>query len=127
MLVVNDNVNMAMSLSILLQMHGHDVEMAHDGSAALEISQARTFDVILLDIGLPTIDGYEVARRIRSAAGATRPLLVGISGYGFDADRRRPQDAGFDLYLVKPVDPRILEKLIDQWSREGAGPGSSPG
>ncbi len=127
LLVVDDNVNMAMSLSIILQMHGHNVEMTHDGSAALEISRGREFDVFLLDIGLPTLDGYEVARRIRERGGSPRPLLVGISGYGFDTDRRRAADAGFDLYLVKPVDPRVLENLIDQWTREGVHPGSSPG
>jgi PAS domain S-box-containing protein len=114
MLVVDDNVDMAMSLSILLQLHGHRVEMAHDGSAALAMTEARPFDVMLLDIGLPSVDGYEVARRIR-ARGGDRPLLVGISGYGFEADRQRAKDAGFDLYLVKPVDPQRLEALLDQW------------
>ena len=81
------------------------------------------------------MDGYEVARRIRARGSRPRPLLVGISGYGFDADRRRAKDAGFDLYLVKPVDPQRLEKLVEQWSRtrqvphhrrdEGTGPQSS--
>jgi PAS domain S-box-containing protein len=121
-LVVDDNVDMAMSLSILLQLHGHHVETAHDGSAALELSASRDFDVIMLDIGLPSVDGYEVAQRIRAREAQPQPLLVGISGYGFEADRRRAQDAGFDLYLVKPVDPQMLEKLIEQWcrGREGA-------
>jgi PAS domain S-box-containing protein len=127
MLVVDDNVDMAMSLSIILQMHGHKVEMAHDGSEALAICRARDFDVILLDIGLPSIDGYEVARRIRERAGEPRPLLVGISGYGFEADHLRAREAGFDLYLVKPVDPRLLESLLEQWTREGVNPGASPG
>jgi PAS domain S-box-containing protein len=127
MLVVDDNVDMAMSLSILLQMHGHRVEMAHDGSAALELSQAHPFDVVLLDIGLPSMDGYEVARRIRARSGESRPRLVGISGYGFDAHRQRAKDAGFDLYLVKPVDPKLLEALLEQWTQgEGKTP-SSPG
>jgi two-component system CheB/CheR fusion protein len=125
-LVVDDNVDMAMSLSIILQMHGHGVEMAHDGSAAVETSRAQAFDVILLDIGLPSMDGYEVARRIRARGGEPRPLLVGISGYGFEADHRRAKEAGFDLYLVKPVDPRLLEKLLDQWTREGVKPAPSP-
>jgi PAS domain S-box-containing protein len=117
-LVVDDNVDTAMSLSILLQLHGHAVEMAHDGAAAVELSAAHAFDVIMLDIGLPSFDGYEVARRIRARGSLPRPLLVGISGYGFDADHRRAQDAGFDLYLVKPVDPQLLEKLVEQWSRK---------
>jgi PAS domain S-box-containing protein len=127
MLVVDDNVDMAMSLSILLQLHGHTVEMAHDGAAALELSQARAFDVIILDIGLPSVDGYEVARRIRARGTEPRPLLIGISGYGFDADHRRAKEAGFDLYLVKPVDPQLLEKLVEQWSRGRQGPPSSTG
>ncbi len=127
MLVVDDNVDMAMSLSIILQMHGHKVEMAHDGSAALEICRARDFEVILLDIGLPSIDGYEVARRIREQGGESRPLLVGISGYGFEADHRRAREAGFDLYLVKPVDPRLLESMLEQSTRDAVHPGALPG
>jgi PAS domain S-box-containing protein len=123
MLVVDDNVDMAMSLSIILELHGHRVEMAHDGASALELSQARPFDVVLLDIGLPSMDGYEVARRIRARGGKSQPLLVGISGYGFDADRQRAKEAGFDLYLVKPVDPKLLETLLEQWTQgEGKAP-----
>jgi CheY-like chemotaxis protein len=126
MLVVDDNVDMAMSLSIILELHGHRVEMAHDGASALELSQARPFDVVLLDIGLPSMDGYEVARRIRARGGKSQPLLVGISGYGFDADRQRAKEAGFDLYLVKPVDPKLLETLLEQWTQgEGKTPSSS--
>jgi CheY-like chemotaxis protein len=127
MLVVDDNVDMAMSLSILLELNGHRVEMAHDGPSALELSQARPFDVVLLDIGLPSMDGYEVARRIRARGGESQPLLIGISGYGFDADRQRAKEAGLDLYLVKPVDPKLLETLLEQWTQgEGERP-SSPG
>jgi PAS domain S-box-containing protein len=126
MLVVDDNVDMAMSLSILLELHGHRVEMAHDGASALELSQARPFDVVLLDIGLPSMNGYEVARRIRARGGESQPLLVGISGYGFDADRQRAKEAGFDLYLVKPVDPKLLETLLEQWTQGGGKAPSSP-
>jgi PAS domain S-box-containing protein len=125
-LVVDDNVDMAMSLSILLQLHGHVVEIVHDGAAALEISRAGGFDVIVLDIGLPRIDGFEVARRIRTRGGESRPLLVGMSGYGFDTDRQRARDAGFDHYLVKPVDPQLLERLLEQWTKDKIGPAPSP-
>ncbi len=111
-LVVDDNVDTASSLAILLQLHGHMVQTAHDGASALEASRSQSFDVILLDIGLPEIDGHEVARRIRKRPGNDRPFLVGISGYGFDADHRRARDAGFDLYLVKPVDPQQLERQL---------------
>ena len=127
MLVVEDNVDMAMSLSIILQMHGHKVEMAHDGSAALEICRVRDFDVILLDIGLPSIDGYEVARRIRGV-----PASPGPCSWASAAMDSRPitggaREAGFDLYLVKPVDPRLLESLLEQWTRDAVNPGASPG
>ena len=111
-LVVDDNVDTASSLSILLRLHGHMAQTAHDGFSALDLSQSRTFDAILLDIGLPTIDGHEVARRIRMRGGDDQPVLVGISGYGFDADHRRARDAGFDLYLVKPVDSQRLEREL---------------
>jgi CheY-like chemotaxis protein len=118
MLIVDDNVDIASSLSMVLEMHGHGVAVAHDGATTLALSQDEDFDVILLDIGLPAIDGYEVARRIRSRGVGTRPRLVGISGYGLEADHRRAVDDGFDAYLVKPVDPTILEKVLDQWSRQ---------
>jgi two-component system CheB/CheR fusion protein len=101
--------------------------VAHDGSAALNLAQAKDFDVILLEIGLPSVDSYEVARRIRSLGSQPRPWLVGISGYGFDADRRRALEAGFDTYLVKPVDPPVLERMLDQWSSTKAGPQPSSG
>jgi PAS domain S-box-containing protein len=127
MLVVDDNVDTAMSLSILLQMYGHTVEMAHDGAVALELSEARAFDVILLDIGLPSVDGYEVARRIRARGSEPRPFLVAITGYGFDTDRRRAEDAGFDLYLVKPVDPSRLETVVERWARGRQGTPKSTG
>ena len=117
MLVVDDNEDMATSLSMLLQMHGHTVQIAHDGFEALERSEGGTFDVILLDIGLPSVDGYEVARRIRSRGAVSGPRLVGISGYGYESDRRRAMDVGFDAYLVKPVDPMVIEGLLDQWSK----------
>jgi CheY-like chemotaxis protein len=125
MLVVDDNVDVAMSLSILLRLHGHAVEMAHDGASALELSQSRPFDIVLLDIGLPSVDGYEVARRIRARGGQARLLLVGISGYGLDADCRRAKAAGFDLYPVKPVDPKLLETLLEQWTHAEGEPSSS--
>jgi CheY-like chemotaxis protein len=94
--------------------------MAHDGSAALKLAETGNFDVVVLDIGLPSLDGYEVARRIRERSPHSGPRLVAISGYGFDADRRRAMDVGFDAYLVKPVDPLLLDKLLEQWSRNAA-------
>ncbi len=121
-LVVEDNADAAMSLALLLQFEGHEVRMAHDGPAALEL--ARTFgpEVVLLDIGLPGLDGYEVARRLREDFKET-VLLVAQTGYGQDEDRRRSQEAGFDHHLVKPVDPHALMVLLDQFEEEYSGPG----
>ncbi len=111
-LVVDDNIDMACSLRILLELRGHEVQAAHDGISALDAAFSRSFDAILLDIGLPGIDGFEVANRIRQRGGEDRPVLIGISGYGFDADQKRAGEAGFDLYLVKPADPQLLEKQL---------------
>ncbi|VTR92782.1 chemotaxis protein : Two-component hybrid sensor and regulator OS=Sorangium cellulosum (strain So ce56) GN=sce0929 PE=4 SV=1: PAS_9: HisKA: HATPase_c: Response_reg [Gemmata massiliana] len=111
-LVVDDNVDTATSLGMLLEMHGHEVETAHDGARAVESARERPFDALLLDIGLPGIDGYETARRVRALAGVPRPLIIAVSGYGFDHDRVRGQEAGFDHHLVKPVDVSRITALL---------------
>jgi two-component system CheB/CheR fusion protein len=113
-LVVDDNVDAAWSLAMLLNLWGHEVYAAHDGAAALEIVQAWQPAVVLLGIRLPGMDGYEVGRRLRAVQGSTRPLLVALTGYAQEADRRRSRDAGFDGHLVKPCDPEILEALLAQ-------------
>ena len=113
-LVVDDNVDMISSLRILLEMRGHDVQTANDGTSALEVASAVSFDAILLDIGLPGIDGFEVANRIRQRGGEDQPVLIGISGYGFDADQQHARESGFDLYFVKPADPQLLEKRLGE-------------
>ncbi len=115
-LVVDDNIDMAMSLSMILRMLGHAAIVAHDGALAVELAHAEPFDAALLDIGLPKLDGCEVARRIRSSLGGPRPWLVAISGYGFKADRDRAFEAGFNAYLVKPVEPSELERLLERWT-----------
>lgn len=107
-LVVDDNADGAATLSMLLQFAGYHVRTASDGQAALSIAEAFQPDAILLDIGLPVIDGYEVARRIRANANLEGVLLIALTGYGQDADRERSQAVGFDHYFVKPTDPRIL-------------------
>jgi CheY-like chemotaxis protein len=112
MLVVDDNADTADSLAMLLRLHGHEVQVAYNGPAALQAAEAGPFDVILLDIGLPRMDGYEVARRLRARADGARPVLVAITGYAYEADRRRSQEAGFDHHLVKPVGPDRLEELL---------------
>jgi len=111
-LIVDDNVDTARSLKLLLSMEGHEVEIAHDGLATLKVADSFRPDVILLDIGLPRMDGYEVARRLRARPDMQRALLVALTGYGQDDDRRRSQEAGFSAHLVKPVRLEILQALL---------------
>jgi signal transduction histidine kinase/ActR/RegA family two-component response regulator len=111
-LVVEDNVNSAEMLVALLQIEGHEVQVAHDGPIAVEIAREFRPGVILLDIGLPKMDGFEVARHLRSFAETRAATLIAISGYGQAADRQRSKDAGFDHHLVKPVDRKTLTSLL---------------
>jgi two-component system CheB/CheR fusion protein len=112
-LVVDDNRDAAESLSALLRVRGHEVCMAADGAAALEMATTMQPDVIFLDIGLPGMDGYELARRLREVPGLEGTLLIAVTGYGHDDDRRRSKEAGFDHHFVKPVDPAQLCSLLD--------------
>ena len=102
-LVVDDNVDTATTVSVLLKKIGCVVETAHDGLAALERAQSLRPDVAVLDIGLPGLDGFEVAKRIRANPEFARMKLIAVSGYGQDQDRSRAKDAGFDHHMVKPV------------------------
>jgi CheY-like chemotaxis protein len=119
-LVVDDNVTSAQSLAVVLKLEGHDVQVAHDGGLALEAVRSFRPDVVLLDIGLPGMDGYEVARRLRQEPGlaAGIALLVAVTGYAEDEARRRSREAGFDHHLVKPVDPDGVLALLAslEWS-----------
>jgi CheY-like chemotaxis protein len=103
--VVDDNRDVAVSLAMLLCLEGHEVETAHDGEAALARAEAVRPEMILLDIGLPQVNGYEVARKVRSEDWGRKITLVALTGWGNKEDRERSQDAGFDHHLVKPVDP----------------------
>jgi CheY-like chemotaxis protein len=111
-LVVDDNADAADSLAILLELGGSDVQVAHDGLAALAIAETLRPDIIFLDIGMPQMDGYEVARRIRSTTSLDGVLLVALTGWGQEDDRRRSAEAGFDVHLVKPVEPTALETVL---------------
>ena len=117
-LIVEDNIDAAMALFRLVKILGHTVEMVHNGTAAVEL--ARTFrpDVVLLDIGLPGINGYEVADRLRNELGLTGSLIVAVSGYGQDEDRTRSLAAGCNHHLVKPVDFQALFTLINAAGQE---------
>jgi CheY-like chemotaxis protein len=110
-LVVDDNVDAAKMLGHLLRMVGHDVSLAHDGPAALAAASAAPLDLVLLDIGLPSMDGYAVAARLR-AEGHAGLVLVALTGYGREEDLRRSRDAGFDHHLVKPIDFAQLKALM---------------
>lgn len=111
-LVVDDRPDSARSLAILLGIFGHEVRTAHDGPSALNEARANPPDVVLLDIGLPGMDGFEVARKMRQELGLTKTTLVAITGYGQDEDRRRSREAGFDAHLVKPIDPKELNRIL---------------
>jgi CheY-like chemotaxis protein len=111
-LLVDDNVNAAQTLARILEMWGHTVRMAHDGPSAIDIARQDAPDVVLLDLGLPIMDGYEVARALRAMPGLERVRVLALTGYGADADRSRALEAGFDDYLVKPVDFRELQGTL---------------
>jgi signal transduction histidine kinase/CheY-like chemotaxis protein len=120
-LVVDDNVLSAQSLAMVLKLDGHDVQVAHDGQAALESVRQLRPEVVLMDIGLPGMDGYEVARRLREDAelAAGIVLLAAVTGYAEDDARRRSREAGFDHHLVKPVDPDGVLALLAslEWAK----------
>jgi two-component system CheB/CheR fusion protein len=111
-LVVDDNEDAREALRFLLADEGHDVRTAGDGPGALAEMERFQPDVVLLDIGLPGLDGYEVARAIRKRDGGRDALLVAVSGYGLPEDRARSRDAGFDDHLLKPVAPQVLLDLV---------------
>jgi PAS domain S-box-containing protein len=111
-LVVDDNVDSAESLAMLLEMSRHEVRTAHDGPTALEAALDFRPNVVLLDIGLPIMDGYEVAKRMRQQPTLGKVLLVAMTGYGQESDRQLSREAGFDHHLVKPADFSALEKLL---------------
>ncbi len=115
-LVVDDNTDAAESLAALLSINGHETRMAHDGPQAVAEAKAFQPDVVFLDIGMPTMDGHETARRIRQEPWGKQIVLVALTGWGQTEDRRRSQEAGFDHHLVKPADPMVVAKLISSLS-----------
>ncbi|VTT98761.1 multi-sensor hybrid histidine kinase : Chemotaxis protein methyltransferase CheR OS=Chondromyces apiculatus DSM 436 GN=CAP_7340 PE=4 SV=1: PAS_4: GAF_2: HisKA: HATPase_c: Response_reg [Gemmataceae bacterium] len=112
LLIVDDNIDSAESMAELLALFGHNVRTAHDGRAALTAARDLRPEVILLDIGLPGLDGYEVARRIRQNPELHSTTLIAMTGYGQDEDRRKTREAGFDHHLVKPVDVDELCRIL---------------
>jgi len=115
-LVVDDNADSAETMAEMLKLWGHEVATAHDGLGALEAARAQHPDAVLLDVGLPVMDGYETARRLRQEGLGGR-LLVAVTGFGTAEDRRRAAEAGFDTHLTKPVSPEALREVL----RRGKG------
>ena len=113
LLVVDDNKDAAESMSMLLEMWGHEVAFAYDGPSALETAQEWRPEAVFLDIGLPGMDGYEVAERLRELPQAKDAILIAITGYGREDDLARSKRAGINHHLVKPVAPDALRHLID--------------
>jgi CheY-like chemotaxis protein len=111
-LIVEDNDDTREMLHEALAFSGHDVREARDGATGLALAAESPPDVALIDIGLPDLDGYEVARRLRAAPGGRRISLVAITGYGQAEDQRRAYDAGFDAHLTKPVAPERLKQVL---------------
>ncbi|HXF77478.1 MAG TPA: ATP-binding protein [Usitatibacter sp.] len=112
-LVADDNVDAATSLADLLVARGHDIRVAHDGAQALFAARGFEPDVAFLDIGMPKVHGYEVARRLREETATRRTLLVALTGWGREDDRQRAKEAGFDRHVVKPPDPAEIDRILD--------------
>jgi signal transduction histidine kinase/CheY-like chemotaxis protein len=113
-LVVDDNADSAESLAMVLSLAGHETRTAHSGVAGLKVAREFRPEVILLDIGLPSMDGYEVAREIRASYGAQPVTVIAMTGYGSEEDRRKSREAGFDIHLVKPLDLDSLRRTLQE-------------
>jgi CheY-like chemotaxis protein len=111
-LVVDDNVDAAQMVAMLLEALGHDVAVEYDPLQALAAVRGRRFDTFILDIGLPGMDGHELARQLRQLPGAGDALFVALTGYGQDQDRQASRDAGFHHHFVKPVDIGVLAQAL---------------
>jgi CheY-like chemotaxis protein len=121
-LVVDDNVDAANSLAVILELEGHSVDIVYTAKDALELAQATCPEVILLDVGLPDMSGYEVAARLRPKMLSTQ--IVALTGYGHAEDIRRAAAAGFDAHVIKPVDFETLTQILgnfDPAARSGRG------
>jgi CheY-like chemotaxis protein len=118
-LVVDDNVDACESIALILGLGGYDAKCVHDGPSVLQAALDWRPDAIVLDIGLPGMSGYEVARQLRAHEELRGVMLVAMTGYGQQADRKRAQEAGFDRHATKPVDPQQLQDML----AEGLAPG----
>jgi PAS domain S-box-containing protein len=117
-LLVEDNRDAAEVLADYLRTQGHEVAVAHDGPAALDVAARADPEIVLLDLGLPGMDGYEVARRLRHEGASSAPVLIALTGYGQEEDRKRASEAGFAHHLTKPFEPEALERLLARTGRQ---------
>jgi CheY-like chemotaxis protein len=113
-LVVDDNADGAETLAMLLKLSGHETMTAGDGASALAMVRARQPEVVFLDIGLPKMDGYEVARRIRADPATVGILLVAVTGWGSEDDKRKSKAAGFDVHLTKPLGAEVVAEVLER-------------
>lgn len=113
-LVVDDNHDSALSLAMMLSIMGHETRTAHDGESAVSTAESFLPEVVLLDIGLPKLNGYEVAQRIRQSDWGRSMFLIAVTGWGQDEDRQRSAEVGLNLHMVKPVEPVLLERLLSE-------------
>jgi CheY-like chemotaxis protein len=111
-LVADDNRDSAQTLAMVLDVMGHETRLANDGLQAVAIAAEFEPDIVLLDIGMPKLNGYEACRQIRAQPWARDVVMVAVTGWGHDEDRRRSKSAGFDLHLVKPLDPVEVERMM---------------
>jgi CheY-like chemotaxis protein len=110
--VVDDNVDQANSIALLLEHAGHEVQVAHDGLKALELARSTRPEFVFLDLGLPKLDGFEVARALRREPGLAGVRIIAVTGYGQESDRAKALEAGIDQHIVKPADPAFIESLL---------------
>jgi CheY-like chemotaxis protein len=122
-LVADDNNDAAEAMAVLLQLAGHDVRTANDGIEALAVAETFEPQIVLLDLGMPRMDGYEAARRMRRQAWGRNATLVALTGWGQQQDRQRTSDAGFDAHLVKPATEFDLLQAIASGRRDEAAAG----
>jgi CheY-like chemotaxis protein len=125
-MVVDDNVDAAETLSMLLQLQGYEVRTAADADGALATAASFAADIYILDIGLPGVDGYELARLLRADPSVPPATYIALTGYGQERDRERSRDAGFELHLVKPVEPTMLQDFLHRHPRASAAAAVSP-
>jgi len=113
-LVVDDHADTVESLAMLLKIHGHEVQTARDGSEAIAVALRWRPEFVLLDLGLPDLDGYQVALRLRQEASCQGNVIIAVTGYGLPEDHQRSREAGIDHHLLKPVDPGVLLSLLSR-------------